>query len=66
MAAARVAGMQAIWRRDPNVTLMVEADAVIEELGDPSHVGGARTNWLQQLISPLEARLRFARLLQRS
>jgi hypothetical protein len=26
--------MRAIWRRDPIVSAMVEADAVIEELGD--------------------------------
>jgi putative hydrolase of the HAD superfamily len=34
VAGARAAGMQAIWRRDPNVSLMVEADGVIEELVD--------------------------------
>jgi len=34
VAGARAAGMQAIWRRDPNVSGMVEADAVIEELSD--------------------------------
>ena len=34
VAGARSAGMQAIWRRDPNVSRMVEADAVIDELGD--------------------------------
>ena len=34
VAGARAAGMQAIWRRDPNVSRMVEADGVIEELGD--------------------------------
>ena len=34
VAGARAAGMQAIWRRDPSVSRMVEADAVIEELGD--------------------------------
>ena len=34
MAGARAAGMRAIWRRDPSVSRMVEADAVIEELGD--------------------------------
>jgi hypothetical protein len=26
--------MQAIWRRNPSVSRIVEADAVIEELGD--------------------------------
>jgi hypothetical protein len=26
--------MRAIWRRDPTVSRVVEADAVIEELGD--------------------------------
>jgi putative hydrolase of the HAD superfamily len=34
VAGARAAGMQAIWRRDPRVPRMVEADAVIDELGD--------------------------------
>jgi putative hydrolase of the HAD superfamily len=34
VAGARAAGMQAIWRRDPTVSRAVEADAVIEELGD--------------------------------
>jgi putative hydrolase of the HAD superfamily len=34
MAGARAAGMQTVWRRDPIVSAMVEADAVIEELGD--------------------------------
>ena len=40
VAGARAAGMQAVWRRDPRVTRVVEADAVIEELGDvPSLLG---------------------------
>ena len=34
VAGARAAGMQAVWRRDPNVTRIVEADGVIEEIGD--------------------------------
>ena len=34
MAGARAAGIRAIWRRDPNVSGVVEVDAVIEELGD--------------------------------
>jgi putative hydrolase of the HAD superfamily len=34
VAGARAADMQAVWRRDPRVSRMVEADAVIEELGD--------------------------------
>jgi len=34
VAGARAAGMQAIWRRDPHVTCVVEADGVIDELGD--------------------------------
>ena len=34
VAGARAAGMQAVWRRDPRVSRMVDADAVIEELGD--------------------------------
>lgn len=34
VAGARAAGLQAIWRRDPIVSGKVEADAVIEKLGD--------------------------------
>ena len=34
VAGARAAGMRAIWRRDSSVSRVVEADAVIEELGD--------------------------------
>jgi putative hydrolase of the HAD superfamily len=34
VAGARAAGMQAVWRRDPGVSRRVEADAVIEELGE--------------------------------
>jgi len=34
MVGARGAGMRAVWRRDPMVTGAVDADAVIEELGD--------------------------------
>lgn len=34
MAGARAAGMRAIWRRDPSVSRVVEADAVIDELGE--------------------------------
>ena len=34
VAGARAAGMRAIWRRDPNVTRLVEADGVIDELSD--------------------------------
>ena|SRR5687768_9858241 len=34
VAGARAAGMRAIWRRDPSVSRVVEADAVIEDLGD--------------------------------
>ena len=34
VAGARAAGMPAIWRRDPGVSRTVEADGVIEELGD--------------------------------
>jgi putative hydrolase of the HAD superfamily len=34
VAGARAAGMKAIWRRDPSVLRIVEADGVIEELGD--------------------------------
>ena len=31
---ARAAGMLSVWRRDPRVSQSVEADAVIDELGD--------------------------------
>jgi putative hydrolase of the HAD superfamily len=34
VAGARAAGMRAIWRRDPSVSRMVEADAVIDELNE--------------------------------
>jgi putative hydrolase of the HAD superfamily len=34
VAGARAAGLQAVWRRDRGVSRRVEADAVIEELGD--------------------------------
>lgn len=34
IAGARAAGMRAVWRRDPRVSRTVEADAVIDELGD--------------------------------
>jgi putative hydrolase of the HAD superfamily len=34
VAGARAAGMQSVWRRDPRVSRVVEADAVIEELSD--------------------------------
>jgi len=34
VAGARAAGMRAIWRRDHSVSRAVEADAVIEKLGD--------------------------------
>ena len=34
VAGARAAGMQAIWRRDPSGSRIVEADGVIDELSD--------------------------------
>jgi putative hydrolase of the HAD superfamily len=34
VAGARAAGLRAIWRRDPSVSRVVEADAVIEELSE--------------------------------
>lgn len=34
VAGARAAGMKAIWRRTPTVSRTVEADAIIDELGD--------------------------------
>jgi putative hydrolase of the HAD superfamily len=44
VAGARRAGMHAIWRRDPTISQMVEADAVIEELGDLLRLLKATTN----------------------
>jgi putative hydrolase of the HAD superfamily len=34
VAGARVAGMRAVWRRDPRATEIVEADGIIDELAD--------------------------------
>jgi len=34
VAGARAAGMLTIWRRDPKVSRVIEADGVIEEVGD--------------------------------
>jgi putative hydrolase of the HAD superfamily len=34
IVGARAAGMQTVWRRDPTVLRVVDADAVIEEVGD--------------------------------
>jgi putative hydrolase of the HAD superfamily len=34
VAGARAAGMQAVWRRDPNGSRMIEADGVIDEVSD--------------------------------
>ena len=34
VSRARGAGMKAVWRRDAKVSRTVEADAVIETLGD--------------------------------
>jgi putative hydrolase of the HAD superfamily len=34
VSGARRAGMKAIWRRDPTLSCVVEADAVIDELGE--------------------------------
>jgi len=34
IAGARAAGMRTVWRRDPIISRLVEADAVIEEVGD--------------------------------
>jgi putative hydrolase of the HAD superfamily len=34
IAGARAAGMQAVWRRDPTMSRLVEADATIEDVGD--------------------------------
>jgi putative hydrolase of the HAD superfamily len=44
MAGARAAGIRAIWRRDPHVTGVIEADAVIEELGDLLTLLGLKQN----------------------
>jgi putative hydrolase of the HAD superfamily len=47
VAGARAAGMRAVWRRDPTVSGIVEADGVVQELGDlvtllGLHEGGMR------------------------
>ena len=34
VAGARAAGMRAIWRRDPAVSRAVEADAIVDEVGE--------------------------------
>jgi putative hydrolase of the HAD superfamily len=34
IAGARAAGMRTVWRRDPIISRLVEADAVIEEVGE--------------------------------
>jgi len=34
IAGARAAGMQAIWRRDPTAGAAIDADAIIEDVGD--------------------------------
>jgi putative hydrolase of the HAD superfamily len=46
IAGARAAGMRAIWRRDPRVSGLVQADAVIEELGDLLTLLGLKTKAL--------------------
>jgi len=45
VAGARAAGMRAIWRRDPIVSNRVEADAVIEELGDLLTLLASDSQW---------------------
>jgi putative hydrolase of the HAD superfamily len=40
VSGARGAGMKSIWRRDPTLSGTVDADAIIEELGDLLHVLG--------------------------
>ena len=34
VAGARAAGMRAIWRRDSTVLRVVEADGIIDEVGE--------------------------------
>ena len=34
VAGARAAGMHAVWRRDPSVSRVVEADGIIDQLSD--------------------------------
>jgi putative hydrolase of the HAD superfamily len=46
IAGARAAGMRAIWRRDPRVSRVVEADAVVEELGELVTLIGVATTRL--------------------
>jgi putative hydrolase of the HAD superfamily len=43
IAGAHAAGMRAIWRRDPRVVGPVEADAVIEQVGDLVAILGFRS-----------------------
>lgn len=44
VSGAQGAGMKSIWRRDPEVLRIVEADAIIDELGDLLQIlGSART-----------------------
>jgi putative hydrolase of the HAD superfamily len=46
VAGAKAAGMRAIWRRDPRVSRIVKADAVIEELCDVlSLLGSERSGY---------------------
>ena len=44
VAGARAAGMQAVWRRDPHESRMVDADAVIEELRELVSLLGLERN----------------------
>jgi putative hydrolase of the HAD superfamily len=46
VAGARAAGIRAIWRRDPSVSRVVEADALIEELADLLTLLGLEEKWL--------------------
>jgi len=49
VAGARAAGIRAIWRRDPGVSGVVEADGVIESLGDLFTLLGIEQNPLDSL-----------------
>jgi putative hydrolase of the HAD superfamily len=47
VSGARGAGMKSIWRRDPTLSLSVEADAVIDELADLLRVLGVECQDLE-------------------
>jgi putative hydrolase of the HAD superfamily len=44
VAGARAAGLRTIWRRDPKVTRVIEADALIDDLGELVALLGIRAS----------------------